>query len=276
MSNLITGLFDTPDAARAAVAQLKQHGYTPGEISVIMKDAEEARHITEEDSAATGRSTVGIGGGVGALLGGLLAVSAVAIPGIGLIAAGALAAMFVGGGALTGSAVGWFVDQGIPADLAPYYERGLHEGGVVVAVAAHPGDETQVYDLLHPTSLAASGHETASYVAPIFAARHADLSPPTALSTLAAQAAPVQNPLAHAVLTPVPVNALPSNLAGKQEHAPIRVAVLDEIRATQQAAVEHERDARREALLANPLSHDDAAAPSHAAFTGLEHTPKSS
>lgn len=279
MSNLITGLFDTPAAAQAVVTRLQQSGYTTGEISVIMKDAleqGEAKNASDDTDGVGSRSTVGIGGGVGALLGGLLAVSAVAIPGVGLIAAGALAAMFVGGGALTGSALGWFVDRGIPADVAPYYERGLHEGGVVVTVAAHPGDEPQVYSILHSGSVAASGHNTPSYVAPLFASRHADLGPPVVVPGAAPQARPIQNAMPNASAAVVPVDALSASLKPRQEHAPIRVPILDEIRAEQMAAVEHERDARREALLASPLSHDEVAAPAHPAFTGLEHTPKTS
>lgn len=280
MSNLITGLFDTPDAAQAVVTRLQQSGYTTGEISVIMKDAMdqgEAHNAPDDTKGMGSRSTVGIGGGVGALLGGLLAVGAVAIPGVGLIAAGALAAMFVGGGALTGSALGWFVDRGIPADVAPYYERGLHEGGVIVTVAAHPGEESQVYSILHSGSVAASGHNTPSYVAPLFASRHADLSPPAPPPSAAPQALSVQNTAVGTSNTAVvPVNAPPVSLTPRQEHAPIRVPILDEIRAEQLAAVEHERHARRDALLASPLSHDEAAAPTHPTFTGLEHTPKTS
>ena len=151
MSNLITGLFDTHAAAENAVTQLKALGYTPNEISIIAKDAKDAQEMVAEThgGAQEGHPTARVGGTVGALLGGLLAVGVVALPGIGLLAAGAVTALFVGGGALTGSAVGWFVDQGIPEDAVPYFERGLHEGGIVVAVAAHEGDTQNVYTLLH-------------------------------------------------------------------------------------------------------------------------------
>ena len=120
------------------------------------------------------------------------------------------------------------------------------EGSVVVAVAAHSGDEERVHSVLQTGASAASGH-----IAPV------DVG----------QLAPIYAvPLSTSSAIPKP----------RQEHAPIRVPILDEIRAGQMAAVEHERDARREALLASPLAHDEVAIPTHPTFTGLEHTPKSS
>lgn len=180
MSQLITGLFNTRMTAENAIAQLKQRGYTSEEISIIMKEAQEARELSEAtETHAQETSTAAIGGGVGALLGGLLAISTVAIPGIGLIAAGALAALFVGGGGVTGSAVGWMVGAGIPEDVAPHYERGLHEGGIVLAVAAHPGDEANVQRILDENTTVHSSPGDASHLSTDSAARHADTNLPT-------------------------------------------------------------------------------------------------
>ncbi len=162
MANLITGLFDSEQAAANAVAQLKQIGYGQNEISIIMRDHNLTVDIAHEPGIRTmesvGEGAV-IGGTIGAILAGLLAVGTVAVPGIGLIAAGGLAAMLAGAGAggIAGSLVGWLVGLGIPEDIAPYYERGLNEGGVVVAVAAHPGDEPRVQQILHDGSIAYTG-----------------------------------------------------------------------------------------------------------------------
>lgn len=183
MANLITGLFDTEGAAENAVDRLKAIGYTESEISIIMKDRAAAVELAD----ATGTSTMAgigtgaaIGGTLGAVLGGLLAVGSVTIPGIGLVAGGALAAMLAGAGAggLAGSLFGWLVSMGIPEDVAPYYERGLGEGGVVVAVAARPGDEMRVRQALEGMSVAMGGYNVPSYVAPNYAARYNDLTPP--------------------------------------------------------------------------------------------------
>ena len=268
MSNLITGLFDTQTAAQSAVEQLKQLGYTSSEISVIAKDeaAAESMPASPNTHVQEGHSpTATAGGTVGAVLGGLLAIGAVAIPGVGLIAAGALAALFVGGGVLTGSAIGWLVDQGIPEDVAPYYERGLHNGGVIVTVAAHPGDDSVVAEILHSGAVAHSGTAVGSYVAPHYASRHIDLSPPAAPTAVLVMPAPS---------SPAPAEH-PITYSKTNEHPPIAIPILEEIRSEQQEAIEHERAIRRDALLANPLSHDAAAGkkPDTEAFTGLDNQP---
>ena len=180
MANIITGLFETEAAAENAVSQLKQMGYTSNEITIIMKD----RNAAAEFAADTGTRTMAdvgtgaaIGGTVGAVLAGLLAVGSVTIPGVGLIAAGPLAAMLAGAGAggLAGGFVGWLTSMGISADVAPYYERGLHNGGIVVTCAAHAGDEARVQGVLQGGSVAYSGHNNTGYVNPEYRARYNDL-----------------------------------------------------------------------------------------------------
>ena len=182
MANLITGLFDTGVAAERAVAQLKQIGYGQYEISIVMKDREAADNLAH-DVGARSMEGVGagatIGGTLGAVLAGLLAVGTVTVPGVGLLAAGPLAAMLAGAGAggIAGGLVGWLTSLGIPDDVAPYYERGLSEGGVVVAVAAHPGDEARVQQILQAGSVAYAGGAAPAYVTPEYRARYSDVTP---------------------------------------------------------------------------------------------------
>jgi hypothetical protein len=180
MANLISGLFDTEAAAENAVSQLKNMGYTSDEITIIMKDRNAARDLAEGTGTRT-MADVGtgaaIGGTIGAVLAGLLAVGSVTIPGVGLIAAGPLAAMLAGAGAggAAGSLVGWLVGAGVSEDVAPYYERGLNEGGVVVTCAARSGDEARVQQVLQGGSVAYSGYDNTSYVAPAYRERYHDV-----------------------------------------------------------------------------------------------------
>lgn len=180
MANLISGLFETESAAENAVSQLKSMGYSSNEITVIMKDRNAARDFADETGTRT-MADVGtgaaIGGTIGAVLAGLLAVGSVTIPGVGLVAAGPLAAMLAGAGAggAAGSLVGWLVGAGVSEDVAPYYERGLNDGGIVVTCAAHPGDEARVQNILQGGSVAYSGYNTPSYVAPTYRERYQDL-----------------------------------------------------------------------------------------------------
>src|SRR5579871_393277 len=182
MANLITGLFETEAAAENAAAQLKQMGYGQNEISIIMKDRNAAQVVAHETGTRTmeGVGTgAAIGGVIGAVLAGLLAVGTVTIPGVGLIAAGPLAAILAGAGTggIAGGLLGGLVSAGIPKDVAPYYERGLDEGGVVVAVAAHPGDEARVQQMLQRGAVAYTGYNTPSYVAPEYRSRFSDINP---------------------------------------------------------------------------------------------------
>ncbi len=83
----------------------------------------------------------GVGGAIGAAVGGTLAALAAVgtsliIPGLGLIVAGPLAAGLAGAGAggVAGGLVGALVGWGIPEDKARIYEKGIKDGGIVLAV----------------------------------------------------------------------------------------------------------------------------------------------
>lgn len=186
MANMITGLFGTQAAAETAVQQLKQMGYGNNELTVIAKDRGTAADVAHEAGARTmegvGEGAV-IGGAIGAIVMGLLGVAgSVLLPGVGLIVAGSAAAAWAGAGmgAVAGGIIGWLVNIGVPKDIAPYYERGLNEGAIVVAVAAHPGDEARVAQALHGGALAYGGYNTPSYVAPAYQQRYTDITPPVA------------------------------------------------------------------------------------------------
>jgi len=233
MANLITGLFESEAAAEEAVAHLKQIGYTENEFSVIIKD----RRTVEDFAVETGSPTmegVGagatIGGTVGAVLG-LLAIGSIALPGVGLLVAGPLAGMLAGAGAggLAGSLLGWLVGAGIPEDVAPYYERGLSSGGVVVTVAAHPNEDDRVREILNARAAAYTAPNFPTFIAPSYAAQNTDLNPlmkktydePTAAAYQTAQQANRE-----AVRT--------LNSTGAEQ------------RSAERTAAEHEREARRD------------------------------
>jgi len=181
MANLITGLFDSETTAEAAVSQLKQIGYGQNEITIVMKDRAAASEFAHDTGSRTMEGVgagAAIGGTIGAVLAGLLAIGSVTIPGVGLVAAGPLAAMLAGAGAggIAGSLVGWLTSLGIPEDVAPYYEQGLTNGGVVVAVAAHAGDENRVQQILQTGSVAYTGGTAGAYVSPEYRSRYSNVS----------------------------------------------------------------------------------------------------
>ena len=157
--HLVTGLYDTPDAAGKAYQDLTtRHGYKADDISVVMSDDTRKRHFgdvkpgqefTEGSKAAEGAGIGGgIGIGVGAALGALVAAAtAIAIPGLGLVVAGPIAGAIAGAGAggATGTLVGALIGAGIPETRAAEYERGLQQGGIVLG--------TRAKDQAHATEL---------------------------------------------------------------------------------------------------------------------------
>ena len=157
--NLVTGLYDTPDAAGTAYQDLtSRHGYKADDISVVMSDETRQRHFGnvkpgrefgEGTKAAEGAGIGGgIGLGVGAALGAVVAAAtAIAIPGLGLVVAGPIAGAIAGAGAggATGTLVGALIGAGIPEHRAAEYERGLKEGGIVLGTRAK--DESHAAEL---------------------------------------------------------------------------------------------------------------------------------
>ena len=72
--------------------------------------------------------------------------TSVALPGLGLVIAGPLAASLVGAGAggLTGGLVGALVGSGIPEEHAVEYEKDIKDGGIVMGVK-HRSDDDRKY-----------------------------------------------------------------------------------------------------------------------------------
>jgi len=138
--NVVTGIYKTRNEAAVAVDRLMANGYKSADISVLMSDQTK----TKEFALSTGTQATkgaGVGGAVGGTVGAALAAIAavgtsLAIPGLGLVIAGPVAAALAGAGAgaATGGLVGLLVGAGIPEHRAKVYDSGLREGGILLAV----------------------------------------------------------------------------------------------------------------------------------------------
>ncbi|PIQ19904.1 MAG: hypothetical protein COW65_18150, partial [Cytophagales bacterium CG18_big_fil_WC_8_21_14_2_50_42_9] len=131
--------------------------YSKDDVNLVMSDETRKRHFGDDDNSSTtelGNKALegtgagsAIGGTLGAIVGAVAAIgTSVALPGLGLIIAGPLAAGLAGAGAggLTGGLLGALVGSGIPEDRAKEYESGVKEGGIVMGV--HPrNDEDAAY-----------------------------------------------------------------------------------------------------------------------------------
>ena len=150
---IITGSFTDSDSADRAYRSARERGYTDDDIHLMMSDDTKKKYYdrdaveVEEGSKALEGAGAGaaVGGSVGGILGALAAVgTAIALPGIGLVAGplvGALAGAGAGGAA--GSLVGALVGAGIPEEHAKMYQNDLKDGRIVMGV--NPRDEDRDY-----------------------------------------------------------------------------------------------------------------------------------
>lgn len=136
------GVFDTVDAARNAVFQLLDAGFTVEQISVVCSDETKKRYFREfehQNPAGTNtpRAAV-IGGTIGAVIGGLAVVgSAVATGSLALWAAGPI---FAWTGGVAGGLVGAMMTRGVEKELANFYQQAVIAGQILVAVEDHQTD----------------------------------------------------------------------------------------------------------------------------------------
>jgi len=152
----VTGLFRDRDSAERAYQSVTARGYTSADVNLVMSDATRDLHFaktgkltTELGSKAAEGAGMGgaIGGALGAIAGAVAAIgTTLAIPGLGLIIAGPLAAAVAGagagaaGGGLIGALIGW----GLPEERVKSYEAGIRDGGILIGVTPRT-DEDAAY-----------------------------------------------------------------------------------------------------------------------------------
>ncbi len=139
MSTIITGLFDSPAKAAAAVDVLLAKGVGAGSISVLASESVSTDAFTVETGSKVGEgAAIGAGtvGGIGAVIAGFTAVGALASTGVGLVAAGPIIAALAGAGAgaAAGGVLGGLVGLAIPEHEIKHYEDAIEKGSVLVGV----------------------------------------------------------------------------------------------------------------------------------------------
>lgn len=161
MANTIFGIISDRGHAESAIDELKNQGYNPKDISIVMKDRKEGERLASDTGADVASGAVS-GATTGALLGGLAGLLAsTVIPGLGAffiggpIAAalgltGAVATTASGAatGALAGGLLGALTGLGLSEDEARVYEEHVKSGGILVAVPARSGNESEVQQVL--------------------------------------------------------------------------------------------------------------------------------
>ena len=152
-----SGIFRDRSSAEKAYQAMHDRGYQKDDVHVMMSDETRDRHFGEDtthtelgDKAMEGAGVgSAIGGTAGAIIGAIAAIgTSVALPGLGLIIAGPLAAALAGAGAggLTGGLVGALVGSGIPEEHATEYEEGIKNGGIVMGVKPRNAEDAKYFE----------------------------------------------------------------------------------------------------------------------------------
>jgi hypothetical protein len=149
MAHMTLGVFSSTDQAEAAVRDLIDRGVAEADISYLyMSEDDEVIEknvdVEESDIGEDVADGVSTGAGIGAIAG--LALTALAVPGLGtLLAVGPLSALLgLGAGAAAGAVVGGvagglvgaLTSLGVEENQAQVYEDRLRVGGILVAAQA--------------------------------------------------------------------------------------------------------------------------------------------
>jgi hypothetical protein len=135
------------EQAEVIVDKLRMAGFSANDISVLFPDKSGTKDFAHEHNtkAPEGATAGGVAGmGIGAILGWVAGIGAIAIPGVGpFIAAGPIVAALSGAavGGVTGGIVGALVGLGIPEFEAKRYEEKIRSGNILISVHTEDSDE---------------------------------------------------------------------------------------------------------------------------------------
>jgi hypothetical protein len=155
-SSMVTGLFRDRESAEQAYSSMTARGYGQDDVNLVMSDETRKRHFldgreTELGSKAMEGAGTGaaIGGAVGATLAAIAAIgTTLALPGLGLLIAGPIAAGLAGAGAggATGGLIGALIGAGIPEERVKNYEEGIKNGGIMMGVTPRNEEDAAYFE----------------------------------------------------------------------------------------------------------------------------------
>ncbi|MEP6920713.1 MAG: hypothetical protein ABI967_06280 [bacterium] len=151
---MVSGLFRDRESAERAYTGLRDRGYSNEDVNLVMSDETRKKHFADKDTEIGSKAWEGagkgaaIGGAVGATLAAIAAIgTTLALPGLGLLIAGPIAAALAGAGtgALTGGLVGALIGAGIPEEHAKVYDKGIREGGMFLGVNPRTDEDAEYF-----------------------------------------------------------------------------------------------------------------------------------
>lgn len=161
----VFGIYSNQAGVESAVGRLRDASFPSSDVAVLFPESVSNREIgTEKSSKAPEGTAAGAGTGavVGGVLGWLVGIGSLAIPGMGpFIAAGPIMAALagVGVGGAVGGIAGGLMGLGIPEYEAKRYEGRLTQGGILLSVHCDTSEEIDRAKKI----LEATGAEDISY-----------------------------------------------------------------------------------------------------------------
>ncbi len=155
--SMLTGMFRDRESTERVYNDLQQRGYAKDDINLVMSDETCEKHFSGDSKeteigtkAAEGAGKgSAIGGAIGAIAGIIAAIgTSLAIPGLGIVIAGPIAAGLAGAGAggVTGGVIGALMGSGIPEARAKLYESGIKEGQIVIGVKPRNDEDAKYFE----------------------------------------------------------------------------------------------------------------------------------
>jgi hypothetical protein len=168
MTETMVALYDDLETAESVVKDLMTAGFSGDNISMIASDPT-GRYATRLQPGDTEPTVIDEdvtgeeGASFGMIVGALVGVGTMLIPGIGpVIAAGPVAALLIGAGvgatagAVTGGVVASLVKFGVDEDSAGYYAEGVRRGSTLVIVHTDAEARSQALEIMqrhHPVDV---------------------------------------------------------------------------------------------------------------------------
>ena len=137
--------------AEDLIDRLEAAGILESQISVVMSDKTRGAHFGLKESSKVEEGVTGgatAGGIAGAIAAALAAAGTIAIPGLNLVVAGALAPALagLGAGGVAGGLIGGLVGSGIPEHEAQAYEEDIEAGKILLAVKTETSEQAKRVD----------------------------------------------------------------------------------------------------------------------------------
>ena len=152
---MITGLFSDRQTAESAYQACLEHGYDIDEVNVVMsEDTRKRLHSSDSETTTLLAGSKAEGGELGGPKGGRAEIlvtifaavgAALALPAVGLVAAGPIAAALTGAGAagLAAGLIGALGKWGIPEERVRQYETAIRDGGILMMVEARSDQDAR-------------------------------------------------------------------------------------------------------------------------------------